>query len=335
MAADSGRASSARRGGTHAAPSEETSCLGRAVEADPMTTNAGGVGRRRVRLARLRRLIGSVLALPPVVRLRAILRVYDDAGGGLLAAGLAYGALFAGLTGLLFGVGILGYLVPADADRQRLVDGFTGQLAPLAPIAKDGLADAAAHAGAFSIVGLAGMAWGTSQFYGSLDRAIARVFARAPARGGLDRILRGLASVLLLVGGLISGIGISAIQAVVATAIPAGPEGDAVRAISAVGFPLVTAVVVVTAVGVLYRVVPNTHVPLRALRLPALMAGLLLTVMTEFFVFLAPRLPGALSVFGGFAAVFAALVWLSFAFQVVLLGAAWTRLRLGEPGEPD
>jgi membrane protein len=284
--------------------------------------------------APIRRLIGSVLAFPPVVRLRAILRVYDDAGGGLLAAGLAYGALFAGLTGLLFGVGVLGYLVPADADRQRLVEGFTGQLAPLAPIAKDGLADAAAHAGAFSIVGLAGMAWGTSQFYGSLDRALARIFARAPARGGLDRILRGLASVLLLVGGLISGIGISAVQAVVGTAIPTGAEGDAVRAMSAVGFPLITAAVVVTAVGVLYRVVPNTHVPLRALRLPALVAGLLLTVMTEFFVFLAPRLPGALSVFGGFAAVFAALVWLSFAFQVVLLGAAWTRLRLGEPDEP-
>jgi membrane protein len=335
MAADSGRAAWARRGGTHAAPSEETSCLGRAVEADPMTTEAGGVGRRQPRLAPLRRLIGAVLALPPVVRLRAILRVYDDAGGGLLAAGLAYGALFAGLTGLLFGVGVLGYLVPADADRQRLVAGFTGQLAPLAPIAKDGLADAAAHAGAFSIVGLAGMAWGTSQFYGSLDRAMARIFARAPARGGLDRILRGLASVLLLVGGLISGIGISAIQAVVGTAIPTGPEGDAVRTISAVGFPLVTAVVVVTAVGVLYRVVPNTQVPLRALRLPALVAGLLLTVMTEFFVFLAPRLPGALAVFGGFAAVFAALVWLSFAFQVVLLGAAWTRLRLGESDEPD
>jgi membrane protein len=261
--------------------------------------------------------------------------VYDDAGGGLLAAGLAYGALFAGLTGLLFGVGVLGYLVPADADRQRLVAGFTGQLAPLAPIAKDGLADAAAHAGAFSIVGLAGMAWGTSQFYGSLDRAMARIFARAPARGGLDRIFRGLASVLLLIGGLISGIGISAIQAVVGTAIPTGPEGDAVRALSALGFPFVTAVVVVTAVGVLYRVVPNTHVPLRALRLPALVAGLLLTAMTELFVFLAPRLPGALSVFGGFAAVFAALVWLSFAFQVVLLGAAWTRLRLGESDEPD
>jgi membrane protein len=204
----------------------------------------------------------------------------------------------------------------------------------LAPIAKDGLADAAAHAGAFSIVGLVGMAWGTSQFYGSLDRALARVFERAPARGGLDRILRGLASVLLLVGGLISGIGISAVQAVVGSAIASGPEGDTVRGISAVGFPFVTLVLVVTAVGVLYRVVPNTHVPLRALGLPALVAGILLTAMTDLFVFLAPRLPGALSVFGGFAAVFAALVWLSFAFQVVLLGAAWTRLRIVDPGEP-
>ncbi len=186
---------------------------------------ADGATDRKGPLEPIRRLIGSVLALPPVVRLRAILRAYDDAGGGLLAAGLAYAALFAGLTGLLFGVGILGYLVPADADRQRLVSGFTGQLAPLAPIAKDGLADAAAHAGAFSIVGLAGMAWGTSQFYGSLDRAIARVFDRAPARGALDRLLRGFVSVLLLVGGIVSGIAISAIQAVVASAVSSGPEG--------------------------------------------------------------------------------------------------------------
>ncbi|MGZ6265673.1 MAG: YihY/virulence factor BrkB family protein [Candidatus Limnocylindrales bacterium] len=305
-----------------------------AVRADATAAPADGATDRKDRLEPIHRLIGWVLALPPVVRARAILRAYEDAGGGLLAAGLAYAALFAGLTGLLFGVGILGYLVPADADRQRLVSGFTGQLAPLAPIAKDGLADAAAHAGAFSIVGLAGMAWGTSQFYGSLDTAIARVFDRAPARGALDRLLRGFVSVLLLVGGIVSGIAISAIQAMVASAVSSGPEGDAARAISAVGFPLVTVVVVVTAVGVLYRVVPNTHVPLRALSLPALVAGLLLTAMTDLFVYLAPRLPGALSVFGGFAAVFAALVWLSFAFQVVLLGAAWTRLRMIDPSEP-
>ena len=276
------------------------------------------------------RLFGWILNLTPIRRPREILAVYNDAGGSLLAEGLAYSALFAGLTGLLFAVGVLGYLIPAAADRQRLLDGFTGQLAPLAPTARDGLNSVAAHASAFSIAGLAGMAWGTSHFYGALDRAIALVFARNPARGIFDRILRSAVSVLLLVGGLISGIVIYAIQVSVTTAFSPGPEGDAARTAAAVAFPILTATVVIAAVGVLYRVVPNTDVPLAVLRLPALVAGLALTGLTELLVYIAPLLTGALSVFGGVAAVFAALAWLHLAFQVLLIGASWTRVRLDD-----
>ena len=58
------------------------------------------------RLAPIRRLIAAIAALPPVRRLGAILTVYDASGGGLMAAGLAYGALFATLTGLLFAFGV-------------------------------------------------------------------------------------------------------------------------------------------------------------------------------------------------------------------------------------
>ena len=105
---------------------------------------------------------------------------------------------------------------------------------------------------------------------------------------------------------------------------------DANRTISEVALPLVTAVVVVTAVAVLYRIVPNTKVPISALRLPALVAGLILTCLAELLVFIAPLLTGALSVFGGVAVVFASLAWLHLAFQVLLLGAAWTRLRLDD-----
>jgi membrane protein len=274
------------------------------------------------------RLTGWILNLPPIRRPRAIVGVFSQAGGTLLAEGLAYSALFAGLTGLLFAVGVFGYLVPAEADRQRLLDGFTGQLAPFAPIARDGLNSVAAHASAFSIVGLAGLAWGASQFYGALDEAITRVFARTPARGAFDRILRGFVSVLLLVGGLLSGIGLSALQAVISNNLGRGPEADANRAVSAVGFPLLTALVVVVAVGIVYRVVPNTKVPLRVMWLPTVVAGLALTGLTELLVYIAPLLTGALSVFGGVAVVFAALAWLHLAFQVLLLGASWTRLRL-------
>jgi len=276
------------------------------------------------------RLFGWILDLPPIRRPRAIFAVYDQAGGSLLAEGLAYSALFAGLTGLLLAVGLLGYMVPAEADRQRLLDLFTGGFAPLAPIAKNGLNSVAAHAGIFSIVGLVGLAWGTSHFYGALDEAIARVFARTPARGAFDRILRGFVSVLLLVGGLLSGVGLAAVGAVVTSGIDVGSAGDAGRTLAIVAFALVTAVVVVTAVGVLYRVVPNTNIPLSVLRLPALLAGLVLTCLAELLVFIAPILAGALSVFGGVALVFASLAWLHLAFQVLLLGASWTRLRLDD-----
>lgn len=297
------------------------------------TTKTGNEGGRRSRLTPIWRAAARALGLPPIRRLRTILDVYDAAGGSLLAEGLAYSALFAGLTGLLFSVGVLGYLVPAEADRQRLLENFTGGLAPFLPVARDALSTVAAHARTFSIIGLVGLAWGASHFYGALDTAIARVFSLAPARGMFDRILRGFVSVLLLVGGLLSGIAIAAIQAVVSSGIHVGPQGDAGRLVSAVAFPAVTAVVIVAAVAVLYRVVPNTNVPIPVLRLPALVAGLVLTALAELLVYLAPLLTGALSVFGGVAVMFAALAWLHLASQVLLIGAAWTRVRLDDAVE--
>ena len=276
------------------------------------------------------RLFGWILDLPPIRRPRAVFAVYNQAGGSLLAEGLAYSALFAGLTGLLLAVGLFGYLVPAESDRQRILDGFSGQLAFLAPVARNGLNSVAAHASAFSIVGLVGLAWGASHFYGALDEGIARVFARTPARGAFDRLLRGFVSLVLLVGGLVSGIAFSAVQALVRNGIDQGPGGDTGRILSVAVFTLITAVVIVFAVGLLYRVVPNTNVPLSVLRLPALIAGLLLTGLSELLVFVAPLLTGALSVFGGVAVLFATLAWLHLAFQVLLLGASWTRLRLDD-----
>jgi len=259
--------------------------------------------------------------------------IYNQAGGGLLAEGLSYSALFAGLTGLLFAVGLLGYLVPSEPDRQRIIDGLTGQPPPFEPAATDALRNVASHAGAFSVVGLAGMAWGASQFYGALDTAISRVFARTPARGPFDRLLRGFVSVFLLVGGLLSGIALYAVQTVVTSGIDAAGGGEASRTLAQLAFPLLTAAIVVLTVGVVYRVVPNTRVPVAVLLPPTLVAGLVLTGLTELLVYITPLLTGALSVFGGVAAVFAALAWLNLAFQVLLIGASWTRLRLDEAGD--
>src|SRR5205823_4816264 len=154
-----------------------------------------------------------------------------------------------------------------------------------------------------------------------------------PERGMADRIVRGLVSVVIVVAALAAGIVTSSAQAYLQRDAGAG-IGEATRLASAVAFPLVTMVLVVVAVAIVYRVVPNTHVGWRVLGPPALLSGIVLAGMTELFVFIAPRLVGSLEIFGGFAAVFAALIWLNWSFQVLLIGGAWTRERLPEDVPP-
>jgi uncharacterized BrkB/YihY/UPF0761 family membrane protein len=297
--------------------------------ADPEASGLSSAASEAQPKGWLGRLGGWFLDLPPIRRPRAIMALYGQAGGSLMSEGLAYSALFAGATGLLFCMGILGYLVPSEADRARILGSFTGPLEPLHAAAQGGLANLASNAGAFSLVGLASLAWGASHFYGALDEAMARVFSCAPARGPIDRLIRGFVSVLLLVGGLISGIALAAIQRIATSSIQVG-ETDQARRVGELGYPLLTAVVVIVVVGVVYRVVPNTRVPIGVLWLPTLVAGLILTLLAELLVTLEPILAGSLLVFGGVAAAFAALAWLHLAFQVLMIGAAWTRLRLDD-----
>jgi uncharacterized BrkB/YihY/UPF0761 family membrane protein len=55
--------------------------------------------------------------------------------------------------------------------------------------------------------------------------------------------------------------------------------------------------------------------------------GIAIVVLSQIFLFVAPRIVGAAAVAGSLAAAFIALAWLSFTFQLLLLGAAWARVR--------
>ena len=65
----------------------------------------------------LARLIDRVLALGPVAWLLPILDIYNAAGGGLLAAGLAFSSLFAILPAILLVIGVVGVVL---GDTARL-----------------------------------------------------------------------------------------------------------------------------------------------------------------------------------------------------------------------
>jgi membrane protein len=260
---------------------------------------------------------------------RDVLRRYSDAGGGLLAGGLTYGAIFALLPSLLLLSGVLGLIVDDPERRRAIVSGIGESLPPLRGLVEASLESMTTGAVGFGTIGLIGFGWGASRFYGSLDDAFARIFTDAPKRGLVARMVRGIVSVILFVSVFIVGLALTGIGSFLATET-AGRLGADTRALWAIATPLLTTVVFVAAIAAIYRFVPARDVPWRSLLLPAVVVGVLLAVLTQVFSYIAPRLIGTAAIYGTFIAIFAAMVWLSTGFQILLIGAAWVRERIGD-----
>lgn len=271
-----------------------------------------------------------VFGWAPVVTGRAVLDRYGAAGGGLLAGGLTYAALFALLPALLLVTSIVGLLVDDPARRAAVVAGIAESLPPLRQFldaSLDAITRGAAGAG---ILALLALAWGASRFYGSLDDAIARIFANAPKRSFISRTIRGFVSVVLLVAVLVVTLALTGLVSYLAaqTSDRLGPIATDVWRLAT---PALVALVFIIATLVLYRVVPARSVTWSAALVPAVMVGLALMLVTQLFSFIAPRLIGVAALFGTFAALFAAMLWMALCFQLLLIGASWVRERLGDP----
>ena len=276
---------------------------------------------------RLRAAIERVVGLGPVVTARRVMEIYNDAGNGLLAGGLTYSALFALLPSLLLLTGILGLLVD-DPDRRRaIVEGIGDSLPPLRGFLQDSLQQITAGAAGAGGIGLLGLAWGASRFYGSLDDAVGRIFRRAPKRGVVARTLRGILSVLLLMSIFLVALIFTGIGSYLAAQTAARLGGDS-RQFWGIVTPLLTGLLFVVAAVLIYRLVPAVQVPWSAAVKPAVLVGIGLTVLTQVFSILAPMLIGAAAVYATFVAIFAAMVWLATGFQILLIGAAWVAVRL-------
>jgi membrane protein len=278
----------------------------------------------------VQRVVTRVERWPAVRTLREVMQTFDAAGNGLLAGGLTYSALFALLPALLLLAVVLGLAIDDPERRRAIVDALVDAVPPLRGVIEEGLAQMGEGAVSFGTLGLIGLAWGASRFYGSLDDAFARIFASAPKRGFVDRTVRGVASVVLLVTAFLGALILTGIGSYLA-AETAAALGTETRVFWQVVTPVLSAGVFILAVAAVYRLVPARPVPWSALVVPAVVVGVVLAVITQLFSLVAPRLIGSAAVYGTFVAIFALMIWLSLLFQVLLLGAAWVRIRLGSP----
>jgi uncharacterized BrkB/YihY/UPF0761 family membrane protein len=84
-----------------------------------------------------------------------------------------------------------------------------------------------------------------------------------------------------------------------------------------------------------YRSVPAERVPAAAWRRPSIIVGLLLAGFTQLFAIIAPLMTRISALYGAIVAVFALLAWLSIGFNMLLIGAAWTRVRAVAAAWPE
>jgi YihY family inner membrane protein len=298
----------------------------------PEETN-GHADRARVALTRIVERIGG---MPAVQRLVAVFESYDHGGGGLSANGLAYSALFALVPGLLLVLAVIGIFITDPALQDQLVQGIAALFPPLAPLVETAFAQVSAGAVPTSIVAVIGLLWGSSRFYAALDYAFSRVFRTAARRNEIERGLRGILVSVVFIALPIVVVLMGAIATWLIDLAPGVLElGGAIRGLAQLGSPVTTWVLFTLGVALVYRFVPNTRVRVGDLGWPAILAGTAIALFTQIFTFIAPRMLQWAALFGALLSVFAVLIWLSISLNVLLFGAAWTRVRVRERADPE
>ncbi|MFN8623955.1 MAG: YihY/virulence factor BrkB family protein [Chloroflexota bacterium] len=260
--------------------------------------------------------------IPAVQGTQSVMDTYNRAGGGLTAAGLAYGALFAVIPGLLLLASIAVIVVDSPEARQRFLDWIVEQVPPLHDFAKQIVTGLANGARVGTLIGLVGFIWGASGFYLGLQGAMGRIF---PARRAPDPIwsrVQGILAVAIVVGAILAAFVAGSAVSLVWTLV--GPAFDVLLPVVSPLIAIAGSTLVALAV---YELVPNERPAFRAVLPAAVLAGIVMGLLTSLFGLLAPLLVGGLAGLGVLASVFVALVWFNWVFQVLLLGASYARLR--------
>ena len=280
-----------------------------------------------------RSVLEGILASPKVDFAKAVLDVYGGVAGGLLANGLAYAALFASLPTVLLVLGFAGFIAQGPELQQEIAGRLAATFPPLAEIVDDAMAALATGAGVSSIVGFVGLLWGVSQFYATLDTAFARIFSGTPERDLARRTLRGFLWVLGLVTIVVAAVAVGTISTFVARLLP-GQFPTAGTIADIIGSPLVMLGVAIGVVAVAFRVLPVRPPSWGSILPYAAVVGIAIAVVTQAFSLLVPLLVGAAAVVGSLAAAFIALAWLSFVFQILLIGATCVQVSEVRRGSP-
>jgi membrane protein len=266
---------------------------------------------------------------------RRVRRLTDFARGSLLfrvitafgisqasnyASALAFAGFIAMFPMILGILSILGLAIRDPGTEARfqalILQIFPGSAQPELVSAIRGVRQAAGWLGVASLVGLV---WTAGGIFSTMEFALAQIFGTRQ-RDILRQKAMGLVMMLLLVVAIGVTVGANAMAAFVSY-LP----------FAWVLSFVIGAAVMVSLLAVLYRSVPNRTFPFRDVLPGAVLAGVLIEVLSLGFPLYA-RVAGNFNTYGAqFGLFFLLASWFYLLSNLLLLGAVFNRFRLGEP----
>lgn len=289
-------------------------------------TDESGAGRTPVRslVTWLRRLVGAGYA------------AWRDDRVIRLGAGLAYYSLFAIVPVLSVAVAVAGIVV-SEADLQRYLAERLAQVfdtdADSVAVRLAGAIDASVTSTGLGLLGLGSLLLAASLVFVALQDALNTIWhvpVRAGVKHSLVRRVAAFGFVIGVGGYLVVSLSVHTLTNVIENWIPAdlsalGPLYDLLDGAASWALGILV-------VSVLFRLLPDAHVPWRAALTGAAVTTVLL-VLGTFVISVYLREVGSGSVAGALGGVLLVLTWIYYEMQIVLVGAVLTKV-LTDVGPP-
>src|SRR3981081_2195277 len=250
-----------------------------------------------------------------------VITAFGESQASNYAAALAFAAFLAMFPMMLGALSIIGLAIRDPVTEARF-QSFILQMFPgnAQPELEHGIRGVRQSAGLMALVSLGGLVWSASGIFATKEFALTQIFG-TKQRDMLRQKLMGFVMMMLLVVAL--GITTAADSA-------AGYLSKYMPFAWVLSFVIVAAVMV-TLLVLLYRFVPNRTFHLREVLPGALLAGLLIELLSFGFPLYA-RYAGSFNPYGAqFGLFFLLATWLYLLSQLLLLGAVYNRFRLGQP----
>jgi membrane protein len=277
---------------------------------EPATPREGGPAiAARGRRALVPRLRGSTAG--------RVLSAYGSTHTGSHASGLAFNAVMAMFPMILGALAIIGWVVSSPGIQSQAQTAILRALPGTSGIELNKVVTGDLHhyAGLLGIVGILGLLWGVTNFFGSLEFCLSRIF-EFPQRSFLRQRAMGAVMMFVLVAGMLIAVAANTLMNLMPVMAGIGP---------AAGFLAMGALTLT-----IYRLVPNRTFRIRQLWPGAVVSGALIELITLLFPLYA-KLAHGFDTYGQSLALFFLLAtWLAFLSQFILIGALWNRVRLGE-----